>query len=220
MAAPFTVLHIDARLIVIDKPAGLAVHPGPKTPHSLEARLGELMFGLKCPPQPAHRLDRDTSGCLVLGRHPRAVKRLGALFAAARVGKTYLAILDGVPNNVSGRIDLPLAKVSSKAAGWRMVVDPVGKPAATAWRVLASEAGHALVEFAPEAGRTHQIRVHAAHALAAITGDPVYGSSAGPMRLHCARLVVPYREDDPPIDVAAPLPEDWPRWAKEGVQAA
>ena len=117
------VLHIDAHMLVIDKPAGLAVHAGPKTPRSLEDRLGELAFGFRRLPQPAHRLDRDTSGCLVLARHPKAAKRLGRLFADGRVAKTYLAVLDGIPPAREGRIDAPLAKVSSAEAGWRIVVD-------------------------------------------------------------------------------------------------
>jgi tRNA pseudouridine32 synthase / 23S rRNA pseudouridine746 synthase len=207
------VLHIDAHMLVIDKPAGLAVHPGPKTPHSLEERLGELTFGFHRLPQPAHRLDRDTSGCLVLARHPKAAKRLGQLFAEGRIAKTYLALLDGVPE-VDGRIEAPLAKISSAEAGWRMVVDPAGKPAATRWRLLAAHEGQGLVVFFPETGRTHQIRVHAAHALAPIVGDPVYGDDNGPMRLHSAGLVIPYREEAP-VSVEAPLPADWPLWARE-----
>lgn len=207
------VLHIDAHMLVIDKPAGLAVHPGPKTPHSLEESLGELTFGFHRLPQPAHRLDRDTSGCLVLARHPKAAKRLGQLFAEGRIAKTYLALLDGVPEG-DGRIDAPLAKVSSAEAGWRMVVDPSGKPAATRWRLLAAHEGQGLVVFFPETGRTHQIRVHAAHALAPIVGDPFYGDGNGPMRLHSAGLVIPYREEAP-VSVEASLPADWPLWARE-----
>ena len=208
------VLHIDAHILVIDKPAGLAVHPGPKTPHSLEERLGELTFGFHRLPQPAHRLDRDTSGCLVLARHPKAAKRLGQLFAEGRIVKTYLALVDGEPGEGEGRIDAPLAKVSSAEAGWRMVVDPSGKPAATRWRLLAAHEGQGLVVFFPETGRTHQIRVHAAHALAPIAGDPVYGNGKGPMRLHSAGLVIPYREEAP-VSASAPLPSDWPLWAQE-----
>lgn len=211
------VLHIDAHMLVIDKPAGLAVHAGPKTPRSLEDRLGELAFGFRRLPQPAHRLDRDTSGCLVLARHPKAAKRLGRLFADGRVAKTYLAVLDGIPPGREGRIDAPLAKVSSAEAGWRIVVDEGGKPAATRWRLLAAHEGQALALFFPETGRTHQIRVHTAHALAPIAGDPVYGDGKGPMRLHSAGLVIPYR-DEAPVSVAAALPADWPLWAREAAE--
>ena len=96
-----------------------------------------------------------------------------------------------------------------------MVVDPAGRPAATRWRVLASEGGLALVEFVPETGRTHQIRVHAAHALSPIAGDPVYGDGNGAMRLHSARVEVPYVEGAPAPTVSAPLPDTWPEWTRE-----
>ena len=204
------ILYIDAHLLVIDKPAGLAVHPGPRTPHSLEDHLDTLREGFARAPKPAHRLDRDTSGCLVLARHPRAHRRLTQLFEGGRVGKTYLAVVDGEPQDDAGRIDAPLRKVSSAAEGWRMIVDPDGKAAATAWRVLAHDGGRALVEFTPETGRTHQVRVHAAALGHPILGDPVYGAGAGPMRLHAAAIVVPYREGAEPIFVTAPLPGGWP----------
>lgn len=204
------ILHIDAHLLVIDKPAGLAVHPGPRTPRSLEDHLWELREGFVRNPSPAHRLDRDTSGCLVLARHPRAHKRLTQLFEGGRVGKTYLAVVDGVPREDTGRIDAPLAKISSAADGWRMVVDAGGKASATRWRVLVRADGRALVEFTPQTGRTHQVRVHAAALGHPILGDPVYGAGGGPMRLHAAAIEIPYREDLPPVRVAAPLPEGWP----------
>jgi tRNA pseudouridine32 synthase/23S rRNA pseudouridine746 synthase len=182
------VLHIDAHLMVIDKPSGLAVHPGPATPRSLEDHLDALRFGFQRRPQPAHRLDRDTSGCLVLGRHPKAVKRLGALFEAGEVGKLYWAVLGSAP-----------------AADEGVVVDPKGKPARTEWRVLARRDGKALVEFRPRTGRTHQIRVHAAHLGHPIVGDPVYGRGAG-LLLHAREVSIPYREGADPIVATAPMP--------------
>ncbi len=202
------ILFVDAHLLVLDKPAGLAVHPGPATPVSLEAHLIGLRQGYVRSPQPAHRLDRDTSGCLVLARHPKALKRLTALFAAGQVEKTYWAMVDGAPVPDAGEIAAPLAKVSTAAAGWRMVVDPAGKPATTHWRVLA-RGERSLVEFTPLTGRTHQIRVHAASLGHPVAGDPVYGAGRGPMLLHARRVVVPY-SDGPPTDVTAPLPAHWP----------
>ncbi len=204
------ILHIDAHLLVIDKPAGLAVHPGPRTPHSLEDHLDALREGFARAPKPVHRLDRDTSGCLVLARHPRAHRRLAQAFEAGAVCKTYWAVVDGAPQDDEGRIDAPLAKISSAAEGWRMIVAPDGKHAATAWRVLRRDGGRALVEFAPETGRTHQVRVHAAVLGCPILGDPVYGTGGGPMRLHARALTIPYRPDHDPVRVAAPLPEGWP----------
>src|SRR6185437_11206577 len=91
------VLFIDGEALVIDKPAGLAVHPGTRTPESLEDYLGALRFGFQRRPLPVHRLDRDTSGCLLLARNPKAHKRFQRAFEERKVGKTYVAVLDGVP---------------------------------------------------------------------------------------------------------------------------
>lgn len=200
------VLFIDAEAIVIDKPGGLPVDPPRDGATSLENHLASLTFGFQRWPQAVHRLDRDTSGCLLLSRNPKAHKRFARAFEEGLVEKRYLAVLDGVPEAESGTIDLPLGKVSSAQAGWRMVVDPRGKPARTHWRRLAVVAGQALVEFRPETGRTHQIRVHALAGLGvAVRGDPVYGRAGDAMLLHAAALTVP-REGKPPIEAEAPLP--------------
>lgn len=204
------ILAIDAHLIVLDKPAGLVVHPGPRTPDSLEDRLSELREGFVRLPQPAHRLDRDTSGCLVLARHPRALRRMTQLFAAGRVGKVYWAMVDGCPDGDAGIVDAPLFKVSSAAAGWRMVVDPRGKRAVTSWQLL-ERGPRSLVAFMPDTGRTHQIRVHAATLGCPVAGDPVYGTGRGPMLLHARAVTVPYVEGAPPVTAVAPLPPHWPR---------
>ena len=201
------ILFIDGEAIVLDKPAGMAVHPGPATPRSLEDHLQHLRFGFRRAPTPVHRLDRDTSGCLLLARNPKAHKRFAAAFEAGQVAKAYLAVLDGVPSEREGRIDLPLRKISSKEAGWRMVPDPQGQRAVTAWSLVAEARGRALVRFEPETGRTHQLRVHAASGLGIpILGDPVYGKTAGfTMLLHAVSLRLE-RGDKPPIEGQAPLP--------------
>jgi len=203
------ILHIDAHLIVLDKPAGLAVHPGPRTPDSLEQHLAGLRAGFIRLPVPVHRLDRDTSGCLMLARHPRAHRRLSRLLEAGQVDKTYWAIVDGAPAADAGTVDAPLFKVSSAADGWRMVVDARGKRAVTRWRVLA-RGRQSLIAFFPETGRTHQVRVHAATLGTPIAGDPVYGGAAGPMLLHARALSVPYVESAAAVLVEAPLPPHWP----------
>ena len=203
------ILLVDAHVLILDKPAGLAVHPGPATPHSLEAHLIHLRQRFVRPPAPAHRLDRDTSGCLVLGRHPKALKRLAALFAAGSVAKTYWAIVDGAPVDDAGEIDAPLVKVSTAAAGWRMLVAPHGKAAVTRWRVL-DRGARSLIEFVPLTGRTHQIRVHAATLGTPVAGDPVYGTPAGPLLLHARHVAVPYRGGAAPLTATAPLPAHWP----------
>jgi tRNA pseudouridine32 synthase/23S rRNA pseudouridine746 synthase len=200
------VLFIDGEAIVIDKPAGLAVHPGSRTPESLEDFLHQLRFGFQRLPLPVHRLDRDTSGCLLLARNPKAHKRFQRAFENKKVAKTYVAILDGVPDAASGTVDLALGKTSTAEAGWRMVPDPAGQPAVTHWRVATVRDGRAALVFTPETGRTHQIRVHASEGIGIpIAGDPIYGAGKGPMLLHALSLRVE-REGKPPIEATAPLP--------------
>lgn len=205
---PDRVLFLDGEALVIDKPAGLPVDPPRDGSLSLENHLGALTFGFRRWPQAVHRLDRDTSGCLLLSRNPKAHARFQRIWEAGVVEKRYLAVLDGVPQGEEGLVELPLAKVSSAERGWRMVADPKGKPSRTRWRLLEARDGRALVEFRPETGRTHQIRVHAATGLgAAVLGDPVYGrvDRLG-MLLHAAALVVP-REGKAAVAAEAPTPE-------------
>jgi tRNA pseudouridine32 synthase / 23S rRNA pseudouridine746 synthase len=201
------VLFIDGEALVIDKPAGLPVDSPRDGSLSLENHLDSLRFGFQRWPSAVHRLDRDTSGCLLLARNPKAHARFQRQFESSEVEKRYLAVLDGVPERDAGTIDLPLAKVSTAAAGWRMVPDAKGKPARTGWRVVTVRDGRALVEFRPETGRTHQIRVHAASGLGAgIVGDPVYGrAAAGGMLLHAAALTLA-RPGKAAIAAEAPLP--------------
>jgi tRNA pseudouridine32 synthase/23S rRNA pseudouridine746 synthase len=199
-------LFIDGEALVIDKPAGLAVHPGTRTPESLEDYLPQLRFGFHRPPLPVHRLDRDTSGCLLLARNPKAHKRFQRAFENRQVEKTYVAVLDGVPEAAAGTVDLALDKVSTAAEGWRMVPAAGGRPAVTHWRVLEVREGKAIALFTPETGRTHQLRVHAASGIGIpIAGDPVYGSGRGPMLLHALSLRVA-REGKKPVAATAPLP--------------
>jgi len=128
-------LYRDGLMLVIDKPAGFAVHKGPKGGESLEDYFGALRFGLPRAPALAHRLDRDTSGCLVLGRHRKALAELGRLFKSGRVGKTYWAVVEGGPGEDEGRIDLPLGRKDA-SRGWWMKHDPQGQPATTTWKVM------------------------------------------------------------------------------------
>lgn len=201
------VLFIDGEAIIIDKPTGLPVDPPRDGSISLENYLGNLTFGFQRWPTAVHRLDRDTSGCLLLARNPKAHARFQQAFEAGAVTKRYLAVIDGVPEEPSGLIDLPLIKVSSAERGWRMTGDPKGKVARTRWRVLDAKDGRAFVAFYPETGRTHQIRVHAAEGLGIpITGDPVYGVAGGrTMMLHAAQLTVP-RPGKPDVHAEAPTP--------------
>lgn len=202
------VLFIDGEALVLDKPAGLPVDRPRDRSASVEAMLDELTFGFQRAPHPVHRLDRDTSGCLLLARNPKAHKRFQQAFEGGAVVKHYLAVLDGVPDADTGTVDLPLAKVSTREAGWRMVGSADGKPARTHWRRIAAVDGRALVAFRPETGRTHQIRVHAAEGIGiAVAGDPIYGRPIAQTLtlLHAHRLVVP-RAGKPAVAAHAPLP--------------
>ncbi len=129
-------LYRDGLMLVLDKPAGFAVHRGPKGGESLEDHFGALRFGLPRSPALAHRLDRDTSGCLVLGRHRKALAQLGKLFKSGAIDKTYWAVVEGAPPTDEGTIELPLGRLDV-TRGWWMKHDPhQGQPAVTKWRVL------------------------------------------------------------------------------------
>jgi len=199
------VLHRDGLMLVIDKPAGLAVHRGPKGGASLEDSFDALRFGLPRPPALAHRLDKDTSGCLVLGRHRKALAHLGLLFKHGKVGKTYWAVVEGGPDADEGTIDLALGRLDA-SRGWWMKPDPKGLPSVTTWKVLgrgripspapplmpgrdtaqqaAHEAGQrneappiAWLALTPVTGRTHQLRVHCAAMGWPVLGDAIYGTA-------------------------------------------
>jgi tRNA pseudouridine32 synthase/23S rRNA pseudouridine746 synthase len=208
---PARVLFVDAEAIVLDKPAGLPVDTPRSGGDSIAGRLDELKFGFRRPPVPVHRLDRDTSGCLLLARNPKARARFGAAFESGDVEKVYMAVVEGELMG-EGVIDLRLTKSSSPEQGWQMVVDEKGKAGCTHWRAVESRGGRTLVEFRPKTGRTHQIRAHARYGLdAPVAGDPVYGRGGEAMLLHALRLVVP-REKKAPIDVTAPLPDHFGEW--------
>ena len=205
------ILFEDGEALVIDKPGGLPIERPRAGGLSLEDRLDELKLGFQRPPVPVHRIDTDTSGCLLLARNPKALKRFARAFEERQVGKRYLGVLAGVPPAKEGTVELALSKISSAEKGWRMIPAKKGKPSLTRWRVLAEAGGRMLVEFRPETGRTHQIRVHAASGIGlSLLGDPVYGDGRGAARtmLHAAGLEVA-REGKPPIVAAAPLPADF-----------
>ncbi len=201
------ILFLDGEAIIVDKPSGLPVDPPRDGGLSVESHLSTLTFGFKRWPLAGHRRDRDTSGCLLLARNPKAHARFQRVFEAGLVEKTYIAVVEGVPEGGGGTIDMPLAKISSAEAGWRMIVDPKGKRAVTHWRQLAVVGDRTLIEFKPETGRTHQLRVHAATGLGTpIAGDPMYGRGVGNMLLHASRLSLP-RDGKPPVEAFAKLPD-------------
>lgn len=205
-------LYRDGLMLVLDKPAGLAVHAGPGGGDNLERYFTHLRFGLPQPPALAHRLDRDTSGCLVLGRHAKALRKLGRLFQEGRVEKIYWAITRGRPSEISGCVDRPLKKLSTKSGGWRMVTADDGQASVTDYRLLGSSGELSWFECRPRTGRTHQIRVHLASIGCPILGDAQYGGGdkSAPLHLHSRAITLPlYPKRDPVTATAPPPPHMW-----------
>jgi tRNA pseudouridine32 synthase/23S rRNA pseudouridine746 synthase len=206
------VLYRDEDLLVLDKPPGLAVHGGPKGGVTLDHFLEDLRFGAIEKPQLAHRLDRETTGCLVLGRTNKALRRLGTLFRDGRITKVYYALVCGLPASNHGEIIFPLARRSHDKRSWWMKVDPAGDNALTEFRVLGRADGLALLELLPRTGRTHQLRVHCAASGWPIAGDRIYGgdrakAAAPGLMLHAGRITIPLNPARPPITVTAALPQ-------------
>jgi tRNA pseudouridine32 synthase/23S rRNA pseudouridine746 synthase len=203
-------LYRDGLMLVVDKPAGLAVHRGPKGGAALEDDFDGLRFGLPRAPALAHRLDRDTSGCLVLGRHRKALALLGKLFKQGKVGKLYWAVVEGGPEADEGRIDIALAK-RDESRGWWMKADPHGLPSVTVWKVMGRGSKITWLALEPLTGRTHQLRVHCAEMGFPIVGDTIYGKAprAGgpPLHLHAREVTVPISKHKPAVTVTAPVPE-------------
>ncbi len=213
------VLYRDGLMLVIDKPAGLPVHRGPKGGGSLEDYFDALRYGLPRPPALAHRLDRETSGCLVLGRHRKALAHLGLLFKHGKVGKTYWAVVEGGPDQESGVIDLPLGRLD-ETRGWWMKPDPHGLPSVTKWRVL----GRAHAPKGEEADRSRlppPLRETGGEGAGPSSGksgaagltwlalEPVTGRTHQ-LRVHCAAQGWPI--------VADPIYGNGPRFGGPGLQ--
>lgn len=213
------ILYQDQLIIVLNKPHGIPVHGGPKKGESLEDYFETVRFDYKEMPRLAHRLDRDTSGCLVLGRNDRALRKMGKLFESGQVKKTYWAIAAGKwTHGDSGTIDRPLAKIKLPK-GWSMQPaghgDPTAQSAITDFKVLKRiNDDLTLVELYPQTGRTHQIRVHLQYLGCPILGDWLYGDKPERpedgtfplLHLHARHIRIPLYPDQPPIDVTAEPP--------------
>ena len=186
---PYPILYRDARFVVIDKPAGLPVHAGPRGGASVEDCFPALARKGKDGPWLAHRLDTDTAGCLLIALRKTALLAAQAEFAAGRARKIYWAVVAGRPGGEGGPeggiVDAPLLRLTGKSGGWRMVVDPKGQRAVSAWRLRGVSADRTLswLEIAPRTGRTHQVRVHSAALGTPVLGDPVYGGGQS-VKLH------------------------------------
>jgi tRNA pseudouridine32 synthase/23S rRNA pseudouridine746 synthase len=206
-----SVLYRDGLILVINKPAGIPVHAGSGKLIPLDSLFEHLKFGLPRPPYLAHRLDKETSGCLVLGRHPKALKKLGTLFAANKIGKTYWAVVRGSPPQDAGVIDLPLSPQSPHKHLWRMKADPEGKPALTLYQVLGKTQDLTWLALKPQTGRTHQLRVHCAALGFPILGDRIYGDADqdtpfSPLYLHAYSIEIPLYPNKPSLIITAPPP--------------
>jgi len=196
------ILFRDARFVVLNKPAGLAVHPGPRGGRSVEDFF-PLLSRRRDGPWLAHRLDADTAGCLLIALRKAALVAAQAEFAAGRVGKTYWAVVHGGPAAEAGTVEAPLRRVSGPV-GWRMRIDSGGQRAVTDWRILGRGAGLAWLELAPRTGRTHQVRAHCAALGCPILGDPVYGPDARSGQLHLLARALHLALDPPVVATAEP----------------
>ena len=184
------ILFEDAEALVIDKPGGLPIETPRKGGASLADHLDALSLGFHHAPMPVHRLDTDTSGCLLLARNPKALARFNKAFEDRLVGKTYLAILAGRPPGTEGTIELARSKISSAEKGWRMIAAKKGKPAVSHWELVELLGPHALIRFRPETGRTHQLRIHCQLLGHPILGCDLYGGLTWPGSAHAPRLML------------------------------
>jgi 23S rRNA pseudouridine1911/1915/1917 synthase len=206
-------VHLDDRLAIVDKPAGLVVHPGSGTRGPTLVELLPEIVGGGEPERPGivHRLDRDTSGLMVVARDPEAHRRLSELVAERRLDRAYLALVEGRPRSRSGTIDAPLGR-DYRAPAKRAVGGRGRRQAVTRFTVVEALSGAALLEVHLETGRTHQIRVHLAAIGHPLVGDPRYGRPGGfglaRQFLHSARLGFrhPFTGDE--LDLRSPLPAD------------
>ena len=201
------ILFQDSRFVVLDKPAGLAVHPGRAGGPSVEDWF-PLLSRRRDGPWLAHRLDRDTAGCLVIALRKAALVAAQAAFAGAGARKVYWAVVRGGPAGEADSIDAPLRKVTV-GQRWHMAAGPGGQAAVSDWRVLGRAEGMAWLEVIPRTGRTHQVRAHCAALGCPVMGDAVYGGEEGGggdgklmLLARSIRLAL-----DPPVAAEAAVPE-------------
>ncbi|MGI6151779.1 MAG: RluA family pseudouridine synthase [Christensenellales bacterium] len=222
---PLDVVYEDADIIVVNKPVGMVVHPAPGNPsgtlaNALLFRIKDLeMIGDELRPGIVHRIDKDTSGLLVVAKNEGAMRSLSDQIRERTAGREYLALVDGVISKDEGTIRAPIARHPKDRK--KMAVVQGGREATTHYSVLArfpadengaSGSGNTLVVCALETGRTHQIRVHMAHIGHPVTGDGVYGAAKNKLgftgqALHAFRLHLKHPKTGEPMTFCAPLPE-------------
>jgi 23S rRNA pseudouridine1911/1915/1917 synthase len=218
---PLTIVYEDRHLLVVDKPHGLTVHPGSGQPsgtlaNALVHHVGALPEAIGSDrPGIVHRLDKDTSGVIVVAKTEVVQRALSAAFAAREVHKTYLACVHGAPEAVEGVVDLPIGRHPVQRK--KMCIEGVAaRPATTAWKIEERFPQHTLVRCSPVTGRTHQIRVHMKALHCPIVGDPIYGTRSKPgeengprLLLHAWRIAFTHPATGEPVSFEAPLPEDY-----------
>ncbi|MGA2284709.1 MAG: RluA family pseudouridine synthase [Dehalococcoidia bacterium] len=214
-AIPLSIIYEDSDILVVDKPAGMAVHPGAgRARHTLVnallARYPDLAgTGEALRPGIVHRLDKDTSGLLLVARNERARADLSRQLKERLVEKRYLALVSGGLEPTEGAIEGDIGRDPRNRK--RMAIVEGGRPARTAYRVVERLAGFTLVEVAPSTGRTHQIRVHLAGVGHPIVGDELYGKRStlvGRQFLHAWRIAFSHPADSRPMSFESPLPAD------------
>ncbi|WP_246091365.1 RluA family pseudouridine synthase [Swingsia samuiensis] len=203
------------RFLIINKPPGLAVHPGPSTQDSVESRLITHTRG---GPWLAHRLDTDTAGCLLIARRKTALIDAQTAFQKRKVTKRYWAILSGMLPQTSGEITLPLLRQSTPK-GWKMIPHPKGDPAHSKWRVIHTQNNLSWVELTLLTGRTHQARAHCAALGTPILGDPVYGDRHSTGLHLLARQLEISLDTETLTALAPPAPNMLPAFVKLGFQS-
>ncbi|MDD4635790.1 MAG: RluA family pseudouridine synthase [Dehalococcoidales bacterium] len=220
---PLSIVYEDKDIIVVDKPAGLSVHPGPGHPDKtlVNAILGynsEISCGDAERPGIVHRLDKDTSGLIIIARHPKAHLYLSNLFKNRQVKKTYIALARGHLSPESGFIDAPIVRDRSHRKRMAITTNGSGREARTGYRVVEYINDFTLLEVMPETGRTHQIRVHLAAIGHPIFGDCTYGSNSIILPrqfLHAYKIVFRLPSSGEELEFTARLPEDLEKALKQ-----
>lgn len=212
-----SIIHEDKRLLIINKPGGIAVHGGSGLSYGVIEALRALRPEAKYL-ELVHRLDRDTSGCLIIAKKRSALRILHELLRNNQVDKQYLALVNGDWGGGDRKIDAPLRKNTLKSGERMVIVSQDGKPSISLFRPLACSEMASLIQVGLETGRTHQIRVHASHSGHPIAGDEKYGDesynkdmiSYGLKRLflHAVKLSFTMPDDGQKITIQAPLPDD------------
>jgi len=224
---PLTILYEDSDIVVLDKPSGLVVHPAEGNPdgtlvNALLHHIADLSgIGGEMRPGIVHRLDKDTSGCMVVAKNDIAHRRMTEAFSERRIAKIYLAVVNGVPKEEGGRVQNYIGRHPVDRKRMSILLDGAGKEAVTEWKRLAVDQGCALIQCRLLTGRTHQIRVHMREALQCpILGDPIYAQPSKQrvrvprLMLHAWKLAFNHPIHDQPLAFEAKLPAEFGPWMK------